>query len=595
MTEKVKKSIPWFLILALIGFAISVSFNFKTTEIKADSAAPATTVTVGNDAPEITVAAHEDPACHSGTGTAGTADNPVNQGINMDIKATATDANGDQYYLAVCSDPNPPVAADVADCEAPATTFGKSSLGTQGVEATVTFAAPTITSESEGWYVYACDSNTTNKCSAASQGTGNSGTPLYVNHRPTFGAVSDGAGDPGAADLTIEATTYDDGDTVAAQDTIRLYVCTTAAFTGGASPACTVATWCSQTTGQHGTTLSCDLTVPNPAAHGTDVQDYWPYIVDNHGFAATGGSQGSAEGYDVNDVAPTASSVSLNSGSAIDLSGGEKSTTDIYVTGTISDDNGCSDIVANNVKADAWQTTLTTRTGCDSAGEGAAPNNACYYHSSCVYDSVVEDCGAMPDKTGGYKCTVSFQYYTNPTDVSTPWPGDDWTATLIPGDELGENTAGEANSGVVELQSFLALGLTTGYTSIAYGAVAAGTNTDPLDELTRVEATGNVGLDVNLSGTTMTDTGTPIPIANQRYASGSTDPAWSEGTALSGSPTAFNLEVCKSGYTETPEWERIWWGIDIPEGQDPGEYSGTDTIEAVEDGWSGSNDWCEAP
>lgn len=592
MAEKVKKSIPWFLILALIGFTISVSFNFKTTEIKADSAAPTTTVTVGNDAPVFTAnIPYETPACHSGAGTSGTADNPVNEGDNIVIKATATDANGNQYYLAVCDGPNPPTAADVADC-ASGTTFGKSSLTTQNTEATVTFAAPTITSESESWYTYACDSATTNKCSTVSQGTGNSGTPFYVNHRPTFTAVSDEAGNPGAADLTITAATtisgtdgYDDGDIDAAQDTVRLYVCKSAGFNSGASPGCTGDTWCSQTTGiTPGSILTCDLTVPNPAAHGTDVQDYWPYIVDNHGFAATAGKQGSAEHYDVNDVAPTISgAVTLNDAGTIDLTGSEKSTKDIYVKGTITDDNGCGDIVEANVKADVWQTTLTTRTGCDSAGEGTAPNNKCYYHVTCVYDATVETCGAMPDKTGGYKCTVSFQYYTNPTDANTPWPADDWTATLIPGDGQGENAAGEADTAVaVEMQSFLALGLATSYDAIAYGSVAAGTNTDPLDELTRVEATGNCALDTTLHGTTMTGPGTAIAIANQRYASGSSAPAWADGTALLVTPgEELELNVCKSGYTATPEWGRVWWGIDIPSDQTAGEYTGTNTIEAV--------------
>ncbi len=574
MAEKVKKSIPWFLILGLI-VAIILSFqpNFK---VKADSETPATSVTVGNDAPVFTAnIPYETPACHNGAGTAGTADNPVNEGANIVIKATATDANGDQYYLAVCDGPNPPTEADVADCDS-GTTFGKSSLTTQNTESTVTFAAPTITSESESWHAYACDSNTTNKCSTVSQGTGNSGTPFYVNHRPTFTAVSDEAGNPGATDLTIEATTYDDEDTDAAQDTVSMYVCTTAAFTGGASPACTVDEWCNVTGVTPTATLACDLTVPDPQAHGE--VNYYPYVVDIHGFAATGGKQGSAETFTVNDVVPTLSTTpELNGAAAIDLTS-EKSTTDIYVTGTITDDNSCQDIVAANVTTDVWQTTLVTRTGCDDAGE--ADDNNCYPDVTCVYDSVVEECTGSTDKTGGYKCTVSFQYYANPTDANTPGVDDNWTATLIPGDGQGESTAGETNTTAVEMNSFLALGLAASYNAIAYGGVAAGTNTDPLLEKTRVEASGNCALDVTLHGTTMTGEGDPIPIGNQRYASGSSAPTWAEGTALLVTPgEEFELNVAKT--TGTTSYGKLWWGIDIPVGQTTGEYSGTNTIEAV--------------
>ena len=76
MAEKVKKTIPWFIILALIGFTVFAGFSLRTPEIKADTAS--TSVTVGNTVPAFNGGEepYEDPSSHSGTGTGGTAGNP---------------------------------------------------------------------------------------------------------------------------------------------------------------------------------------------------------------------------------------------------------------------------------------------------------------------------------------------------------------------------------------------------------------------------------------------------------------------------------------------------------------------------------------
>jgi len=516
---------------------------------------------------------------------------PTDMDADVTFKATATDPESDGWYLAVCkAEGISPGSAGVAPTCDSGTWVVSGSSSTSGTEIIETY---TITSgetlESYAWYAYACDNNSDSACTTAysnSGRTGTGGTPFSVNHRPTFTAVSDDSGkDPGGT-VRVTADTYNDTDTGGSQDTVSMYVCTTAAFTGGGSPACDVSQWCNVTGVTPTATLACDLTVPNPAAHGTDVQNYWPYIVDNHGFTATSGKQGSAEAYDVNDVAPTISAgPSLNGGSAISLIGAEKSTKDIDVTVTITDDNGCDDIDATNTFADVYQYDLVA--SWDSCNENVEDDdNKCYARTICSYDSGTDACGAMPDITGGYKCTVSFQYYANPTDANTPWNDDQWRATLVPGDGQGPNSAGKGDATDVELESFLALDLAAGYTSIAYEANAGGdmdpgTNNDPLLEKTRVEATGNCALDVNLYGVVMQGTGTDIPIGNQRYASGSSAPTWAEGTVLVASTgEELELNVPKT-ITETPEWERIWWGIDIPVGQTAGGYSGTNTITAI--------------
>ena len=110
---------------------------------------------------------------------------------------------------------------------------------------------------------------------------------------------------------------------------------------------------------------------------------------------------------------------------------------------------------------------------------------------------------------------------------------------------------------------------------------------------TRVEAAGNVSLDVSLSGTSMTGPGADITADNQKYAA--TGVAWASGTDLSGSPAPFDLNTCKSGYTGTPEYKPVYWGINIPAGQVSGAYTGTNTITAVKNNWVNPDDWCEVP
>ena len=226
--------------------------------------------------------------------------------------------------------------------------------------------------------------------------------------------------------------------------------------------------------------------------------------------------------------------------------------------------------------------------------EEAAPavtGNNCYYHATCVYDSGIDSCGTN-DKTAGYTCTIPFQYYANPTDANTPWDSDTWTATFIPGDGQGASAA-TANSGTREMNSFLALGLASGYTAISYGSMNVGTYTDPLAEKNRVEATGNCSLDAQISGTAMTNGGNSIAASYQRYGLGASAPAWSAGTVLSGTAVAADLNVCKSGYTSTPEYKPIWWGVEIPSGAAAVSYTGTNTITAVKNAWATSGNWCE--
>ena len=134
------------------------------------------------------------------------------------------------------------------------------------------------------------------------------------------------------------------------------------------------------------------------------------------------------------------------------------------------------------------------------------------------------------------------------------------------------------------MNSYLAMSLATGYNTIAYGSVAAGSNMSTLSTETRTEMGGNVSIDVSLSGTDMqtADTLHTIALANQKYGLGASAPAWASGTVMSGSPVHTDLNSGKSGYSGLAT-KPVWWGINIPAAQFAGSYTGTNTITATKD------------
>ena len=534
---------------------------------------------------------HESPVSDSST--------PTNVGANVTFKATANDTEHDSWYLAVCRTNaiTPGTGGGAPTCVSVPNTWAISTLTTYNSEASVSYTVTSSeTNQTYAWYAFACDNNSSGALCSAMSNTGASGTtgasPFSVNHAPTFTASSNnGPANPGGS-VTVTVTTAQmgDGDTDGSQDTLTLYVCPDSGFTSGASPHCTNTQLCSSSAVNPTTTsATCNISVPNPQAHGT--VDYYPFIVDNHGFASAGAEQGYHRTYTVNDVVPTVSGTpTLNGSATINLTA-EKSTTNITIHGIATDDNGCADLVAGSTYANLWLTSFTNASCVTNAGANA---NKCYYHATCSADGV-DTCLGGTDKTVGYNCAVAVQYYADPTDSGSPWSTDSWTGTFIPGDGQGVNTAGQANTATQKLNSYLAMDLASSYNSIAYGSVSAGTNMSTLSVDTRPEATGNVAINTNLSGTTMTGPGTAIPIAKQKYSSVAST-AYASGTALSGTPTLLSLGVCKSGYVSpsgTPANKDLWWGIAIPSGQTSGAYTGTDTITAVEKSWTTSGDWCE--
>jgi hypothetical protein len=546
MAKKIiKKSLPWFLIIGVI-FVITFALQPTHLKVKADDAS--TSVSVGNVAPTMS-SERESPESSS--------TNPTNEGDNATFKATGSDANNDQYYLAICSS-NAITAHSNAAPTCDVTQYCVSSATSSGSEATCSKDTTGLSSESYTWYAFSCDKTTSNfGCSAAGQGAGATGSPFAVNHRPSFTAigVDDTTPDPGQT-LTV-TTTASDSDTSAS---VTLHVCKDVGFSGGV---CTSGEWCNDTRSSNPT---CQFNVPDPQAAGNI--HYVGYVLDDHGFAASGGKQAYDNTAAVNNVSPTVSSVTINGGSAITLT--ESSTKNVVATADVTDHNGCADVDGNGNAAVSIYRTGIGWSGC----QGSSNENNCYALQSCVYNT--GSCTGGIDITSAFTCTVAVYYNADPTGSNTKFPSDTWKDTVKATDDGSATGNTEVTSGV-QMNSLAALDVTN---TITYGSLIPG-QASASDQGTTVSSSGNTGLDPEYSGADMTDGASySIPMSQQKYDfTGSK--AWaSMDYTLSGTPTSKPLHVLKTTAHGSPAQKSNYWRIKIPDVQETASYTGTNTMGA---------------
>ena len=542
MAKIIKKSLPWFVILALIGLVAGVAFNFGKPQAGAEGK-PAK-VTVGNVLPVITVATVDSSACTT----------PINVGSGVTFTATATDVNGDTWKILVCK------TAGTTGIACTGTQWCVSTSGVASGNPNSCTYTPVVTGDynAGGWFAYACDST---GCTADA----NANSPFYVNRAPNFTVGSGGAANPGE-NAAFTTTSSDDDDTAdgCAADQVKLFVCATE---GATASGCSGTELCNAALGDDN--RGCNYGVPIPTTHGAD-KDYYPYVFDTHSMAAGGDQQGVVDHYTVNDVAPTISSVSLHGGTLIVLNL-KGSTTDVAAVSTdVYDSNGFGDITGATAVI-----YLTTKTdGC------SANDNYCYQVAT---GNCVQSAGSGTTCT--YTCTAAFKYYGDPTDTSSTWTADTWTAKMTASDQVG---SGSQTSSTVELQTNTALSVTQ--TEINYDSVAAGTDTEAVNETTTVVNEGNSPIDNELYGTDMTFETNTIVVTQQKwnltaftYSSG--------GTTLKLEANKDTVNIVATKPTSTDITDDILWGIGIPEGKASGAYEGTNTFIAAID----ADDWPGTP
>lgn len=590
--------------IGVVVFAIVFIFNVGEQHVKqADAQSNATTsVTVVNTAPLWTASTTE--TVESST------TNPTDAGNTVTWEAVGTDSNGEDYWLLICdtSAAPTPTSGGAPTC-ASGVQWAVSGTTTSGSEATAATTTADSWVESNPWFAWICDGNSgTPRCNASyTQGTNaTNSSPFEVNHRPLFSSFTDNSpADPGQTVIFTSSST--DTDVSGTPDTVYLIVCASVGFSTTTN-SCTGTTLATSTAyvPQHAT-ATYSIIIPTQDTNYTAIG----YVIDGHGFEATGATQGSDSTLTVSNAAPSVSSstISLSQSTTsnnmiLTVESGE--TTGFTLSYTVSDNNSCDAVGGNNSYDEIATSSLSIyRSGIGAAGCLATSTinaNNCYTSgtptatwnlvctassTSCTYGVDGTDVDTV------WNCTFPLWYIADPTDgvqgSSTEYGTENWVSQVKPVDDDGLSGSYTQSQSGVEVQSFLAFSLFT--LSIPYGSLEPGQQTDPLVATTTILATGNVGLDKDVTGQSMCTTytgSTPcaasatstIPESEQVFATSTVN--YAQATPISSTtPTEVEINVPKSTSTTTEASANAYWGIRIPGTITfAGDYTGENTFTA---------------
>jgi hypothetical protein len=581
--KQIERSLPWFVILALIistsGIGLAFDFDIKLFNIvnkdsafdmqiplaNAQNNAASTTVQVRNAPPTFTDDAAEVPAS--------TALAPVNEGEAISFQARANDPEGAQYYLIVCSS-NSVSAVNTTAPTCGGTMFCRSEATANNALASCTYNDVQSLTEATAWYAFVCDAHATEaECSPSNQGTGDSGSPMYVNHAPTLvsASTSDDNKEPGGT-FTFSATATDpDTARGAGHDIISIYVCATdswATSTGCASQLCT-------NTGEQGTVITCQWEDTAPTVD----QAYTYYVFAKDEFNLPAIDNGASSTYTIINVAPVVSGVNLVPNSGNDVQLNLKGAANVLVTASttpnnVYDANGCTDI--QTATATIYYSAVAGGPNC------SANDNDCYQieEVSCV----ISDCDDSTDGYATITCTTTMAFHAIPTDASSFYSADTWHAAIRAFDEalsgIGTSTVG------TDVKTVSALNVEE--TLINYGIIRSGTNSGTSTATTTIVNYGNSPLDTYLYGEDMYQGLDKIDIFHQKHDLAAYFNYDTHGTAATSTPSVNLVDVVIGRPTsQTNVLDHIYWGINIPSGTLSGTYSGTNTFTAAIDplGW----------
>lgn len=557
-----------------------------------------TSVTVLNTPPTFVQNPQEMPGSSTST--------PTNSGSSVTWATVATDSSGDNYYLLICKTsatptPNPSAAPSCAG--GLANRWAVSAQTTSGAQATAATTTLEAFAEFNDWYAWVCDHNGNGPaCSSpAMSGNGTTSSPFVVNHRPTFSIfIDDSPKNPGQTVTWYSTSSDPDTYQGTATDTVKLFVCKAADFTGTAcGPGGTWATSSYVTQD-----ASSTFVLENPKPDG--VYAAYGYVVDSHGnHQPSGGAHGSNSVLIVNNMSPSiaAASISLldvdRTGPLV-LTNPAGQTTGFQVEFTVTDQNSCQNLSATNEIAsssiDVFRSGVGSTT-CQLAGSFDANN--CYpdavatttWNPVCTASST--SCLGISDSDQIWTCTFPLWYVAEATDgdgvpaTDPPNFAENWLTTALAFDDNSSSTGRiEASSGN-ELNSFLAYLVAT--TSIHYGGLQPGFANDPIDRITDLKAAGNVGLDQTLYGTDMCPTyptcsgnaTSTIFVTDQKYATSSL--AYASSVSLLSNPGAeVEINVPKSTSTTVQAERNTFWGVLVPGAITvSGTYTGVNTLIGI--------------
>lgn len=588
-------------VLGLFSFALIFTINISSGTLNkaiAQSDIATTSVTVLNTPPQWTVDAEE--SYGSSTTT------PTNAGDVVTWDAIGTDSNNEPYYLLICSTAATPTANASAapSCDSPVNRWAVSTSTTSGAQATAATTTLASFAEINAWFAWICDDNATNpRCNATvKQGTGTTSSPFEVNHRPTFTVFTDTS--PALPGTTVTfMSTSSDADVSGTADTVGLIVCAANDYnstTNLCGAGGTLASSTSYVTANASSTYS--VVIP------TQDQNYsaFGFVIDNHGFEASGGAQGTNSTLTVQNATPTVatSTFSLNGDTNMALTVAAGQTTGFTMQYTVTDNNSCLN-AASTSEITSYRMALyrdgsgVSSTTCLGDTSGSYNPNNCYtgavatttWNLSCTASSTT--CGGATDPTQIWTCTFPLWYVADPTDgtaTSTQYSTLNWKSAVNAIDDNSATSTLTQHAAGVEVTSFLAFALNS--LTIPYGSLEPGQQNDPIVATTTISATGNVGLDERLEGESMctgyTSTSTcvnsstsTIPASEQVYATSSR--TYASSTSLSSTtPTELEVNVFKSTATSTQATGNTIWGIRVPGTITlAGNYKGENTFTAI--------------
>ncbi|NTW22420.1 hypothetical protein HGA34_02620 [Candidatus Falkowbacteria bacterium] len=563
--KQLKRSYPvvaGFLILNIAISAVFFNMRFNLLEISWLNGAQAqdsatSSVTVKNAPPAFTVNAAENPTSSSTS--------PVNVGANISFTGTADDPENNSYYLIVCD--STATATPGAGGAAPTCSVGNTINCVSGLTGDTAQASCTYGNvadpgaETKNWAAFVCDNHATQaQCTTVgNSGSGDSGSPYYVNHAPTFTAVAttDDNKDPGGI-FTIQGN-VGDTDAQGGVDTLTMSVCSSNSWS--TTTGCAATTFCTGTT--TGATVSCTYTSPVPMAHGTS--SYYAFVKDWHQLASAANSRTSV--ITTNNVAPSVSNIVLNGGSLITLlnkGAGPKTVT--ASSSSVTDNNGCADLV------DATSTIYYSAVA--GGADCTADDNNCYKSAAAACN--VSDCSGGVDTVATVVCSAGLEYHAIPTDISTgnPYTSNGWIASIFPYDET--LSASLATSSPVDVFTNMALDVSEA--TIPYGILQAGQNTAGYNATTTVINFGNCPLASDIDGTWMSNGGNHIGENNQKFDLSTAVYGSLTYNLSSTTPQTLNLSARPTSAANVTR--PVYWGINIPALLPSGDYYGTNTFTA---------------
>jgi len=232
----------------------------------------------------------------------------------------------------------------------------------------------------------------------------------------------------------------------------------------------------------------------------------------------------------------------------------------VTITATISDADGCEDVFTDGSISGVFYDAGVETDTCD------ADDNDCY--PNLTFTEVGDTCSGAGDTTGEAQATVDVWFIANASSQ--------WTAKVTATDSQSQSGSNTQTVTINELAAFK-----LDVSSIDYGTV----NPDEVsaEKSVKITTTGNVAVDVKLSGDDLIYSSYTIPVGQQKYSSTSGFDWETQGTALTTTPTCYELSTGKPTAHPSNQSEYIYWKLKVPLDKPAENYSGNNHFDVVSD------------